>query len=81
MYQVKIFTGPTPMEVEDSVNRWLSERSGVSDVRLAQAASTDVVHVTSNNGIQRFTIVLLYEVHQNGHVHIAPAAASDRSGA
>ena len=63
MYQLKIFTGPTPMHVEDSVNHWLSERSEVGAVRLAQAASTDVVQVSTNSGIQRFTLVLLYEVH------------------
>ena len=66
MYQVKMFTGASPLEVEDQVNRWLKQRCEVSHVQLAQAAATDVVHVTSNGGIQRFTLVVLYEVRENG---------------
>ena len=37
MYQLKIFTAATPLEVEDLVNCWLKQRSEVSIVRLTQA--------------------------------------------
>ena len=62
MYQLKIFTGPTPLEVEEQVNRWLKRRSELSHVRVTQFTATDVAHITSSDGIQRFTLVFLYEV-------------------
>ena len=80
MYQIKIFTGPTPLEVEDGVNRWLRQRSEVSHVRFTQAASTDVVQVSSTNGVQRFTLILMYEIRENGYANLAPAAVSSHSG-
>ena len=62
MYQIKLFTASTPSEVEERVNEWLKRRSGESSFRLVQATPTDVVQISSNSGIQRFTLVLTYEL-------------------
>lgn len=62
MYQIKLFTASTPSEVEERVNEWLKRRSGENSFRLVQVTPTDVVQVSSTSGIQRFTLVLMYEM-------------------
>ena len=62
MYQIKLFTASAPSEIEEQVNEWLKWRSGEDYFRLVQAMPTDVVQISSNSGIQRFTLVLVYEL-------------------
>ena len=62
MYQIKLFTASTPSEIEEQVNEWLKRRSGEDYFRLVQATPTDVVQISPNSGIQRFTLVIVYEL-------------------
>ncbi len=61
MYQVKIFTASSPSEVEEQANDWLRRHSERHDIRQVRATATDVVQLTPNSGIQRFTLVLVCE--------------------
>ena len=62
MYHVKVITTATPKEVENQANIWLSEKGQRDRVRIVTVRPTDVVHVTSKSGMQRFTLVIVYEV-------------------
>ena len=62
MYQVKVITTATPKEAENQANIWLSEKGQRDCVRIVDVRPTDVVHVTSKSGMQRFTLVIVYEV-------------------
>ena len=62
VYQIKVFTASNPGEVEGQVNRWLTEHRERAGIRLVDVTSTDVIQVSSKSGIQRFTLVMVYEV-------------------
>ena len=62
MYRIKTFTASTPHVVEDQANEWLNQPGGVNRIRLVQVTPTDVVQVSSNCGIQRYTLVIVYQV-------------------
>ena len=66
MHQIKIFTSSSPSEVEEQANDWLKLHSERYDIRLTQVAPTDVVQISSDIGIQRFTLVIVYELHERG---------------
>ena len=67
MYRIKTFTASTPYLVEDQANEWLKKCGEENCIRLVQVTPTDVVQVTSNCGIQRYTLVLVYKVlHRSG---------------
>lgn len=59
MLRIKIFTGPTPAEVETQVNEWLATRPAIG--RVVQATPTDVVHAARDGGLQRYSLAVLYE--------------------
>lgn len=62
MYQLKVFSAATPLEVEESANLWLRQNAEIRCLRVTQVTSSDVVQVTSQAGIQRFSLVILYEL-------------------
>ena len=62
MNQIKVFSGPTPSEVEARANEWLRDTGEAEGIRMAHATSTDTVHVSASTGIQRFSICILYQV-------------------
>ena len=47
---------------ENQANIWLSEKGQRDHVRVVDVRPTDVVHVTPESGMQRFTLVIVYEV-------------------
>lgn len=61
MYQIKVFTAPTPGGVEQQANEWLRVESVRGQFRVVTASSTDVVQLSADTGIQRYTLVLTYE--------------------
>ncbi len=61
MYQIKIITASTPNEVESQANVWLKKKTQGELFRLVEVTPTDVVQITSNSGMQRFTLVIAYE--------------------
>ena len=61
MYQVKIISAATPNEVESQANVWLKKKSQSELFRLVEATPTDVLHVSSDSGMQRFTLVMTFE--------------------
>ena len=61
MYKIKIITASTPSEVESQANVWLKKKSQNELFRLVEVTPTDVVHITSDSGMQRFTLVIAYE--------------------
>ena len=61
MYQLKIITASTPNEVESQANVWLKKKSHDELFRLVEVKPTDVVQISSNSGMQRFTLVIAYE--------------------
>ena len=61
MYQIKIITASTPNEVESQANVWLKKRSQDELFRLVEVKPTDVVQISTNTGMQRFTVVITYE--------------------
>ena len=61
MYQIKIITASTPNEVESQANVWLEKKSQNGLIRIVEVAPTDVLHITSDSGMQRFTLVITYE--------------------
>ena len=61
MYKIKMFTASTPGDVEQQANEWLRVESGRGAFRVISATPTDVVQLSAETGIQRFTVVILYE--------------------
>ena len=61
MYQIKIITASTPSEVESRANVWLKKKSRSELFRLVEVAPTDVLQISSDSGMQRFTLVITYE--------------------
>ena len=61
MYQIKIITASTPSEVESQANVWLKKKSRNELFRLVEVAPTDVLQISSDSGMQRFTLVITYE--------------------
>ena len=61
MYQIKIITASTPNEVESQTNAWLEKNGRDGHFRLVRVTPTDVVQISSNSGMQRFTLVITYE--------------------
>ncbi len=61
MYQIKIITASTPNEVESQANVWLEKKGQDGHFRLVKVTPTDVVQISSNSGMQRFTLVITYE--------------------
>ena len=61
MYQIKIITASTPNEAESQANVWLEKKGQVKRFRLVRVTPTDVVQISSNSGMQRFTLVITYE--------------------
>ena len=61
LYQIKVFTGPTPGGVEQQANDWLKAESSRGGFRVVTASPTDVVQLSADTGIQRYTVVILYE--------------------
>lgn len=61
MYQIKIITASTPNEAESQANVWLKKKGQDGHFRLVEVKPTDVVQISSNSGMQRFTLVITYE--------------------
>ncbi len=61
LYQLKIITASTPNEVESQANVWLKKKSRNELFRLVEVTPTDVIQISSNSGMQRFTLVIAYE--------------------
>ncbi|MDA1226669.1 MAG: hypothetical protein O3A33_01735 [Chloroflexi bacterium] len=61
MYQIKIFSAATPIGVEQQANEWLKSESGRAEFRVVTVSPTDVVQLSAETGIQRYTVVMLYE--------------------
>jgi len=61
LYQIKIITASTPNEVESQANVWLKKKSHNELFRLVEVAPTDVLQISSDSGMQRFTLVITYE--------------------
>ena len=61
MYQIKIITASTPNEVESQANVWLKKKSRNELFRIVEVMPTDVLQISSDSGMQRFTLVITYE--------------------
>jgi hypothetical protein len=62
VYRIKVFTGSNPSDIEGAANDWLRQHRESSGVNLVQVTSTDVVHISQTSGMQRFTLVIVYQV-------------------
>ncbi len=62
MYGIKLFTDPNPCDVQDQANEWLKHRSELNCIRQVEFSTTDAVYFSANVGIQRYTLVIAYEI-------------------